>query len=447
MILQKLLRLKLIQLARTKLIFFIPFFLLSCFGPVKELKYQIEDSMDDSSSFSQNPIPLDDDFINSIQIELKTAGSFSNGSQRNLEAVSIDENIFYPSANGKVISFNINNNKENWDYIHSSQITAGLEVLDLNLFFVDYDGFLICLNLSGVIEWKTFVGEVFTKPFAINNSVIIKTTNNKFFSFNTMDGSVNWYYQLPLSPLPVRSWGEISYSDEIIYSGTSSGKVIAINYLNGLLMWETTYSPASGNSEIERSNDTTSKVIIDEYIVYAVSSKGNIAALSKKDGKILWKRPLSSFEGLILENNNLFVTHNTGSIYCIDKNSQKVLWRNAELLGRDVSRAIIYQNLLIVSDYEGYIHFLDQTNGNILARIKASSDLILKPLILNNKQDLLLISLNGEYQLISINLEKYSRNPAQTDNVLQKNDLNEENVDINSSRNDENILDKLIFWD
>ena len=73
--------------------------------------------------------------------------------------------------------------------------------------------------------------------------------------------------------------------------------------------------------------------------------------------------------------------------------------------------------------------------------------MILKPLILNNKQDLLLISLNGEYQLISINLEKYSRNPAQTDNVLQKNDLNEENVDINSSRNDENILDKLIFWD
>ena len=113
------------------------------------------------------------------------------------------------------------------------------------------------------------------------------------------DGSVNWTYKVPSSPLPIRSWGELTIFENILYAGIGSGKVITINITDGSLIWETTYSSPKGVSEIERSNDTTRKVIVDEFALYAISSKGNIAAISKINGEILWSRALSSFDGMV----------------------------------------------------------------------------------------------------------------------------------------------------
>lgn len=194
-----------------------------------------------------------------------------------------------------------------------------------------------------------------------------------------IDGSFLWKYKLPSSPLPIRSWGEISINNNIIYIGSASGKVSAINALNGTLIWESTFSPPQGSSEMERSNDSTSKVIVDEFVIYAVSSKGSIASLSSDNGQILWARPLSSFKGMTSDKDNLYVTHNSGSIYALSKETSKVKWRNSDLLGRDVSRGFIFNNLLIVSDFEGYVHFIDLDDGNIIARTKLSDDLILNP--------------------------------------------------------------------
>jgi len=450
MILPKLLRLKLIQLVKTKLIFFLPFFLLSCFGPIKELKYQIEDSWDDNPSYASNPKPLKDNFDNKISISIHLNGSFSNEIKRNLFISSEDDLIFSPSSIDEISALNITNFGNSWIYSHEKKIISGLVTKNKKLFFVDHDGYLISLSSQGDLEWKSFVGEVYSPPLSFNNSIVVKTTNNKFISLNTQDGSVQWFYQSPVSPLPIRSWGEMSFSNGVIYSGISSGKVLAINANNGLLIWESSYSPPKGVTEIERSNDTTSKVIVDEFALYVVSSNGDLSAISIIDGSILWKRPLSSFAGLAMHENYLYITHNSGSIYCIDKNTQKVIWRNVDLMGRDVSRGFVYQNQLIVSDYEGYLHFINLANGIIDAQLKISNNIVLEPILLNQIDKLFFMSISGDYVLISVDLSNIkdslpAENKAHKD--IGEYENNDESKIQPKNSDEESILDQLIFWD
>ena len=125
-------------MAKISFVFALTFFLASCFGPVKELKYQIEDSFDDTTSFIENPNPISEDFTNSFPINVLWNGSFSDKTSRNLKIGYAGQHIFYASADGQIKALNIESHDINWSYNHNKIITSGLEVSNQKIYFVDY---------------------------------------------------------------------------------------------------------------------------------------------------------------------------------------------------------------------------------------------------------------------------------------------------------------------
>ena len=220
-------------------------------GPVKELKFQIEDSLEDSASFVDNPTSLVD-LDNKFDILAQSKISLSGDSKRNFKLAFSDDKVFYASEDGLVSCLNIINNEILWDFRHQEKILAGLTADSKNIYFVDYEGYLNALSIKGFLEWRSFVGEVFAPPLVSGDSVIIRSSSNRFISLNTIDGQELWSYQLPIPTLSIRSWGEMSLKDNVLYSGISSGKIIALNVSDGTLIWEGTYSQPKGSSEIER---------------------------------------------------------------------------------------------------------------------------------------------------------------------------------------------------
>lgn len=437
------------QLAKIKFLFLYAFFLLisGCvFGPVKELKYQIEDSMDDSESFINNPKELTD-FEESIEVEINSKFSFGKKSRRSLYLSNQDTKIYYPSINGEIFELDLSSNEDKLIYKHSNNISAGLSSSKKNIYFIDNEGYVISLSINGLLEWKAYVGEVYSPPMILDDSVVIKTTNNKFISLNKIDGSELWIYQAMSSPLSIRSWEELNYSDNIIYSGISSGKLIAIDSMNGSLIWEVTFSQPRGNSEVERSNDVTSKPILDNNILYVVASTGNISALSSLDGAILWSRPLSSFYGLTTDSDHVYVTHNSGAIYSLFKNTNQIIWRNEELTGRDVSKGFLFKDYIIFSDYQGYLHFINKASGKFIARLKLGDSLLLNPINLNNEY-LIYVSTDGILYKLSVpDLIKNNNEVLNNSNINDlKNDLKKSSIE-NRKQEEDSLIDSLIFWD
>jgi len=407
--------------------------------------------MDDEDVFISDPKPLNEDFINQFDLDVISTLSLGGESKRTLYITKFDNFLIYPSYDGQISLVGLNNNIIIWTYKHTSKITAGTSFGDNKIYFVDYDGYLVALSIDGKLEWKSYVGEVFSPPLNTANGVVVKNSNNKFISLSHTDGSLIWDYKTPNSPLPLRSWAELTLSDEIIYAGISAGKVLALNSNNGTLIWENTFSSPKGVSEIERSNDTSSKVLVDEFAVYAVSSQGNIASIAKEDGAILWSRPMSSHIGIDTNEQNIIVTHNSGSIYSLNKETKKINWRNSDLTGRDVSRPFIFDNFVVVSDYEGYLHIIDLNSGSIGARVKLADSNLMYPIIGKQPMEFIVVTLEGQVNIVSIKkILLYDNQKKEEDFKSQQNIENletENDIKNTPETKEDSLIDTLIFWD
>lgn len=417
-------------------IVFIFFFTTSCFiGPVKELGYQIEDAYEDESINISSPEPLKD-IQNHHSFSFKWDTNISELKSSHLKPFVHQNNLFLINSDGQLFLFDLVSGKLIWEIDTESPPLAGLNGDEGSFFFVDNSGYLNSFSHAGKINWKTFVGEVLASPISDMSNVYIKTTSNTFIALNVIDGSIKWKYQAPSPPLVIRSWAKPVIGSNNIYAGISSGKVMSLDKNQGLLVWETTFSEPKGVSEIERANDTTSSPVYDENIIYTVSSKGHIAALSALNGEIYWKRPFSSFEGIVADKKTLFSIHNSGSIYSFNKNDGKVLWSNFELKGRDLKALMLNDNLILVTDYEGYLHILDSATGDILSRTRlAKGPIIFAKKNPNEKNNLIFLSKSGD--LISLNFIYDGK-------VNLKKSSNE---DKNITDDKGTLLDNLFFWE
>jgi outer membrane protein assembly factor BamB len=428
------------QLVKINFVLIFFFLLASCVGPFKELKYQVEDSFEDADSFQNSPSILND-IDNLVDIKVINSSSVDGEIKRNFISVNFGNNYFCITSSGYIYLYN----KDNYDlsvlYKHNHSISAGLALDKNKLYFVDDIGYLNAISVNGNLEWKVFVGEVYAAPSVTDGKILLKSTSS-IMLYNSIDGSKIWSYSITNNPLLIRSWATPLIEDNTIYSGNSPGNALAIDYDSGLLKWESSFSQSSSVSDIERINEITSNPVVDEFLVFIVSNNGHVAALAKEGGSLLWSRPFSSFYGMTSNSTNLFITHNSGSIYSIAKETGKTIWRNADLQGRDTSKSFLFHDYLIVTDFEGYIHILSTQNGQIISRKKIFSSGSIQPIIINDDGELIFLSFHGDIVQVKIDNKKDKLEINETDSLDLKNEQ-----DKDDKKDNESILDNIIFWD
>jgi outer membrane protein assembly factor BamB len=82
----------------------------------------------------------------------------------------------------------------------------------------------------------------------------------------------------------------------------------------------------------------------------------------------LWQRQYSSFRQIAISGNSLFVTDVKGHVYAVDRNDGLELWSQLSLTNRGVTGPAVLGNYVVVGDFEGYLHWLDQDTGEMVAR-------------------------------------------------------------------------------
>jgi len=398
---------------RYLIVFLFLIYLSACVGPVKELKYQIEDSWD-SEPATETPTELSD--VNNEK-NIETLWSTNIGSESSwvgenkpttsnvLDIFPFENFIFTLNHDGKMKKIDANDGKIIWEKAFDTTVTAGVSGNSDYLFFVSNEGLLWCVNHDGKELWKTYVGgQVFVSPLANSTFVSVRLNYNKFVQINSLDGSVKWQYQAGTPPLSINQQGKMTYGDGVIYSGLPEGKLIAIEAQTGMLIWEASVAQPKGITEIERVNDITSQPIIDGPVVFSISSNaGKIVAIDRRSSQSLWDRPLSSFVGINLNGGDIIVVHESNSIYSLDANEGKTNWRNADLQYRNIGKGAIAGDYLIVGDFIGYLHFIDLKSGKITNRIRMSDSQIVNNILVLNDRKIIAMDINGNVHCLTIN--------------------------------------------
>ncbi len=308
-----------------------------------------------------------------------------------LAPVVDDGRIHAVGKKGRVYALNPDNGENLWETETKAMITGGPGTGEGLVLVGTREGEVIALDAkSGQQRWRVRVSsEVLAAPRASEGIVVTRTIDGKVFGLAVKDGKQVWVYDRTVPLLSLRGTSAPALARGMAICGFDSGRLVALSLKDGQPIWEARIAVPHGRSELERMVDIDSDPIVVNDTVYAVTFQGRIAAIDIDSGRIQWQRDMSSHAGLGAGSKALYVTDESSHIWALDRFNSASLWRQQRLQHRMLTAPIQFGNRVVSGDFEGYLHWMRETDGQFVARTRVGRSPIDAPPI--RYQQLLLV--------------------------------------------------------
>ncbi len=281
-----------------------------------------------------------------------------------------DKQLFIAHPRGRVRALDTECGCRLWDVDTAASLTGAVGSGDGYLFLGTHKGEVLALSSKdGSLQWRSKLSsEVMSAPQVSQGVMVVRTNDGKMFGLNVQNGKRLWVYETIVPSLSLRGVGAPLVVDGKVFAGFSNGKVAALSVSNGKLQWEKVVSLAKGRSELERLVDVDAELAYRNGILYAVAFQGRLVALDINSGRIVWAREFSSHSGIVLDEQQLYISDDDGQVLALDRRTGATLWRQNKLMRRKISAPVMHDGNIVVGDYEGYLHWLSVEDGSFMMR-------------------------------------------------------------------------------
>lgn len=314
-----------------------------------------------------------------------------------LGPINYDNAIYAASRSGQVKAIDLFNGHTKWDKnlskssLFSSKkalFSGGVSVDDKYVYVGSERAVVYALDRNdGSVIWeKPVKGEVLARPVSSEDKLIVYTASGNLQALDRNTGEEIWDVMLEVPPLSLRGNSTPTIAHGAAILGDDTGHVNAYYLNDGQLIWQQRISHPSGSTEIAKLNDVDSTPVIEGNLAYAIGYNGNVVALDLSNGQIVWRKEMGSTHSFAVDSQHLFVVDQDDNVQAVSKNGGTVLWTQADLLHRQLTDPVLYENYIVLGDFEGYLYWLNKDNGEVVAKTQVSSSgLISKPLVVDNK--------------------------------------------------------------
>ncbi|TWX56969.1 outer membrane protein assembly factor BamB [Colwellia hornerae] len=325
--------------------------------------------------------------------------------------------IYSASRDGDVVALELENGEEIWstdlsdikgersffDRRQSALLNGGPISGIQKIFIGSENGEVFALDAdTGKLDWQGKVkGEVIAAPAIDAGILVVNTASGVIKAFNASNGQDEWQVEQEVPALTLRGVSSPAISSGGVMVGSANGTMSVYILESGQQGWTAEVGEAGGSTQLERVIDVDSAPLIYGDKVYSISVKGNLTAIDLRSGRMIWERQYSSYHDMAISGNTLFLTDIKGHVYAVDRLNGFEKWSQLALTNRGVTGPAVIGDYIVVGDFEGYLHFIDQTTGDILARHEVdSSGLNIAPTV---HEDIIYAqSRNGDLQAIKI---------------------------------------------
>ncbi len=286
--------------------------------------------------------------------------------------------IYAASHDGNVVALHPENGKEFWRTRLDIELSAGPGVGEGIVVVAAADGFLIALDAdSGVERWRANVtGESLARPVIKDNLVVAITIDNILRAVSAFDGSERWTVEQSTPVLTMRGSASPVLVGSSVIAGFDNGRLLSVNLSSGDIDWEAMLSPPTGRSDLERLADVDGLISVVGQDIYASGYQGSVAAVASESGQLLWSREVSTYEGVSADWNNLYTVSDEGSVIALSRRNGDEAWRQESMIRREPTLPISFHTTVAVGDFEGYLHFFSNFDGEPVARVRLGSQAI-----------------------------------------------------------------------
>jgi outer membrane protein assembly factor BamB len=278
--------------------------------------------------------------------------------------------VFAAGHEGEIAAFDLGNGKRLWETKTKTSLSGGTGAAGDLVSVGTSDGEVITLNAAnGAILWRAKVnGEVLSAPAISPQAIVVRTVDGKLHGLAPSDGHEIWQHEEQVPRLSLRGTSRPVISNDVVLCGFDNGKVVAVNLGDGSLIWETPVAPPHGKTELERLVDIDSAARVSGNDVYTVGFQGRVAMLAFDTGQVWWAHDASSYRGLGLDDDAMYVSSSDGEVVALRRKTGAEIWRQNVLLHRGLSAPAVGDSTVAVADFQGYVHWLDKATGTLAAR-------------------------------------------------------------------------------
>src|SRR5271169_3377884 len=295
---------------------------------------------------------------------------------------ALDNGLVYAANHqGELLALSLETGKRAWVKKLKMPLSAGPAARFGMVVVGTSKGAIVALDgATGRELWRAKVNsELLSAPAIGENVVVFRSVDGRLRGFDAHSGKELWSVEQQVPRLSLRGTAIPIIAKEVAISGFDNGKVMAVSLNTGDTLWDTVLASPHGRTELDRLVDIDSAVRVVGDNVFAAGFQGRTAMLALDSGQIWWAHDMSSYRGLAVDEENLYVTQSDGIVVALRQRDGSELWHNDKLKRRGLSTPAVTSTAIAVADYQGYLHWLDKGTGVLVARQRVAKYRVTNP--------------------------------------------------------------------
>lgn len=299
-------------------------------------------------------------------------GSGLDKAGRQLWPAYQSETLYAADYKGLLMAIDANSGSKRWEIKTKLPFTGGPGISGELLLMGTQDGEVYAFDAtSGTQLWSaTVTSEILAAPSEADGIVVVRCIDGRVFGLDADTGRRVWIYDHNVPLLSLRGNAPPLLRAGVVFIGYDGGQVVALRLDDGSLMWEQTLVTTEGRTELERLSDIDGQMVFIASDLLVSSYKNRLASLAADSGRLLWFKDISSASGVVVDRVNLAVSDRDGSLWLVDRRNGAEFWKNDQMLRRGLTRPAIYGSFVVVGDQDGYLHWVNISDGMFAARAK-----------------------------------------------------------------------------
>lgn len=225
---------------------------------------------------------------------------------------------------------------------------------------------------TGTTRWTAQTTASVLSPALISDDrVVLSANDGSVTGFEQATGKQVWSFNIPVPSLSVRGTAApVLFDQNTVIIAGATGRIYGLDLRTGIPRWERRVAVTSGRTDVQRLIDIDADPLISGRQLYVVSYQGQLVAVDLDSQRVRWDADTSSLRGIATGLGNVYVATTDGHLQAYDERDGQLLWEVKALAHRQLSNPVVLGRYLVVGDYEGYLHIIEQTEGNIVGRVR-----------------------------------------------------------------------------
>ena len=316
----------------------------------------------------------------------------------------VGDAVYAATPNGAVVKVGLATGAVQWRGDAGRTLSAGVGSDGQVTAVAARDGSVIAFDEQGREKWQAKASSRVDIPPAVGAGIVaVRSSDYRIQAFDAQSGEPLWNVQRPGPALALKTNMQMVIVEGLLISGLPNGRLIAIDVASGAVQWEGTVTVSRGATDLERISDIVGAPQIQGPLLCGIAYQGHIVCFDiSQGGRPIWEQPFSSTTGMTTDPQHVYAVNQRDVVYAFGLVNGQEVWKQEGLRNRRLSGPAVVPQAVAVADYQGYVHLLSRSNGQLLGRVQVGGGAVVSPLV-GTDRGVIVQTGNGNLVLVGVN--------------------------------------------